>query len=164
MRTTHLSLVTIVAMIMITMTSMAQSNRLDSLGRVYDDIQKRAQVLQLEYDSIYRIIAQCKTDEERIFYHAEINKLDKKTQKLGQQTNKVHREIEVEKARIEQQKREAYLAQKQAELLLYGLSAILGMFAIILFDSGIWKALSFLLMIIAAVGIGYRNFIKEKDT
>ena len=117
MRTTHLSLVTIVAMIMITMTSMAQSNRLDSLGRVYDDIQKRAQVMQLEYDSIYRIIAQCKTDEERIFYHAEINKLDKKTQKLGQQTNKVNREIEVEKARIEQQKREAYLAQKQAELL-----------------------------------------------
>ena len=59
MRTTHLSLVTIVAMIMITMTSMAQSSRLDSLGRVYDDIQKSAQLMQLEYDSIYRIIAQC---------------------------------------------------------------------------------------------------------
>ena len=53
--------------------------------------------------------------------------------------------------------------QRQAVLILYGLSASLGMFAIILFDSGIWKALSFLLMIIAAVGIGYRNFIKEKD-
>ena len=53
--------------------------------------------------------------------------------------------------------------QKQAVLILYGLSASLGMFAIILFDSGIWKALSFLLMIIAAVGIGYRNFIREKD-
>ena len=53
--------------------------------------------------------------------------------------------------------------QKQAVLILYGLSASLGMFAIILFDSGIWKALSFLLMIIAAVAIGYRNFIKEKD-
>ena len=37
------------------------------------------------------------------------------------------------------------------------------MFAIILFDSGIWKALSFLLMIIAAVAIGYKNFVKEKD-
>ena len=53
--------------------------------------------------------------------------------------------------------------QKQAVLILYGLSASLGMFAIILFDSGIWKALSFLLMIIAAVAIGYRNFIKEKN-
>ena len=53
--------------------------------------------------------------------------------------------------------------QKQAVLILYGLSASLGMFAIILLDSGIWKALSFLLMIIAAVAIGYRNFIKEKD-
>ena len=117
MRTTHLSLVTIVAMIMITMTSMAQSSRLDSLGRVYDDIQKRAQVMQLEYDSIYRIIAQCKTDEEIIIHYAEIKKLDKKAQKLGQQTNKVNREIEVEKARMEQQEREAYLSQKQAELL-----------------------------------------------
>ena len=54
--------------------------------------------------------------------------------------------------------------QKQAVLILYGLSASLGMFAIILLDSGIWKALSFLLMIIAAVAIGYRNFIKEKNS
>ena len=54
--------------------------------------------------------------------------------------------------------------QKQAVLILYGLSASLGMFAIILFDSGIWKALSFLLMIIAAIAIGYRNFIKEKES
>lgn len=55
-------------------------------------------------------------------------------------------------------------SQKQAVLILYGLSASLGMFAIILFDSGIWKALSFLLMIIATVAIGYRNFIKEQDS
>lgn len=54
--------------------------------------------------------------------------------------------------------------QKQAVLILYGLSASLGMFAIILFDSGVWKALSFLLMIIAAIAIGYRNFIKEKES
>lgn len=54
--------------------------------------------------------------------------------------------------------------QKQAVLILYGLSASLGMFAIILFDSGIWKALSFLLMIIAAVAIGYKNLIKEKES
>jgi len=53
--------------------------------------------------------------------------------------------------------------QKQAVLILYGLSASLGLFAIILLDSGIWKALSFLLMIIAAVAIGYKNFIKEKE-
>ena len=53
--------------------------------------------------------------------------------------------------------------QRQAVLILYGMSASLGMFAIILFDSGIWKALSFLLMIIASVAIGYRNFTKEKE-
>lgn len=52
--------------------------------------------------------------------------------------------------------------QKQAVLILYGASAACGMFAIILFDSGIWKALSFLLMFIAAVALGYKNFSKEK--
>lgn len=51
---------------------------------------------------------------------------------------------------------------KQAVLILYGLSASLGMFAIILFDSGIWKALSFLLMVIVAVALGYKNFEHEK--
>ncbi len=53
--------------------------------------------------------------------------------------------------------------QKQAVLILYGASAILGMFAIILFDSGIWKAISFLLMVIAAVAVGYKNFIIQKS-
>ena len=38
--------------------------------------------------------------------------------------------------------------QKQAVLILYGLSATLGMFAIILLDSGLWKALSFELLVI----------------
>ena len=53
-------------------------------------------------------------------------------------------------------------SQKQAVLILYGISAAFGIFAIILFDSGIWKALSFLLMVIAAVALGYKNFIKDK--
>jgi len=54
-------------------------------------------------------------------------------------------------------------SQKQAVLILYGLSACFGMFAIILLDSGIWKALSFALMVIAIVAIGYRNFVKTGD-
>ena len=54
-------------------------------------------------------------------------------------------------------------SQKQAVLILYGASAACGIFAIILFDSGIWKALSFLLMFIAAVALGYKNFSKEKE-
>ena len=52
--------------------------------------------------------------------------------------------------------------QKQAVLILYGASAIFGMFAIILFDSGIWKAISFLLMVVAAVALGYKNFIMKQ--
>ncbi len=55
-------------------------------------------------------------------------------------------------------------SQKQAVLILYGISAAFGLFAIILFDSGIWKALSFLLMVIVAIALGYKNFVKEKTT
>ncbi len=54
-------------------------------------------------------------------------------------------------------------SQKQAVLILYGISATFGIFAVILLDSGIWKALSFLLMVIVALGLGYRNFQEEKS-
>ena len=54
-------------------------------------------------------------------------------------------------------------SQKQAVLILYGASAIFGMFAVILFDSGIWKAVSFLLLVVAAVALGYRNFVTAKN-
>lgn len=50
--------------------------------------------------------------------------------------------------------------QKQAVLIMYGITAILGMFAIILLESGIWKALSFALLICAIVAIGYKDIIR----
>lgn len=53
-------------------------------------------------------------------------------------------------------------SQKQAVLVLYGISAIFGMFAVILCDSGIWKALSFLLIVIVAIATGYNNFGVER--
>ena len=53
-------------------------------------------------------------------------------------------------------------SQKQAVILLYGISAILGIFAVILIDSGIWKALSFLFIVIIAIMVGYKNFKPEK--
>ena len=53
-------------------------------------------------------------------------------------------------------------SQKQAVLILYGISATFGIFAVIMLESGIWKALSFLLMIIVAISLGYRNFKTEK--
>lgn len=52
--------------------------------------------------------------------------------------------------------------QKQAVLILYGLSATFGMFAIILLDSGIWKALSFALIIIVIIAMGYKEFFKTR--
>ena len=55
-------------------------------------------------------------------------------------------------------------SQKQAVFMLYGLTATLGMFAIILLESGIWKALSFALMVIAIIAVGYKDIMKlRKD-
>ena len=53
--------------------------------------------------------------------------------------------------------------QKQAVLILYGLTATLGMFAIILLESGIWKALSFALLVVAIIAIGYKDIFKVKQ-
>lgn len=50
--------------------------------------------------------------------------------------------------------------QKQAVLIMYGITAILGMFAVILLESGIWKALSFAILIIAIIAIGYKDMSK----
>ena len=50
--------------------------------------------------------------------------------------------------------------QRQAVLIMYGITAILGMFAVILLESGIWKALSFALLIAAIVAIGYKDITK----
>lgn len=52
--------------------------------------------------------------------------------------------------------------QKQAVLILYGLTATLGMFAIILLESGIWKALSFALIVFIIIALGHKEFFKQK--
>lgn len=54
-------------------------------------------------------------------------------------------------------------SQKQAVFILYAISVCFGMFAIILLESGVWKAISFALMIIAIFAVGYKDFLKLKD-
>lgn len=54
-------------------------------------------------------------------------------------------------------------SQKQAVLILYGISAILGLFAVILLESGFWKALSFALLVIAIAAIGYKDIFRIKN-
>ena len=53
--------------------------------------------------------------------------------------------------------------QKQAVLFLYGITATFGMTAIILLDSGVWKAISFALLVIAIVAIGYKDILHLRD-
>lgn len=52
-------------------------------------------------------------------------------------------------------------SQKESVLILYCVSASLGMFAIVLLESGIWKALSFLLIAIAVFALGYKEVFDD---
>lgn len=52
-------------------------------------------------------------------------------------------------------------SQKEAVLILYAVATTLGMFAIILLESGIWKAISFALLIIAIFIMGYKDILKK---
>ena len=52
--------------------------------------------------------------------------------------------------------------QKQAVYILYGASATFGLFAIILLESGIWKALSFAMLVCAMIAIGYKDIFRVK--
>ena len=56
----------------------------------------------------------------------------------------------------------AGFTQKQSVLILYGITAILGIFAIIWMDSGICKALSFAIMVIIIILFGYKEFFKQR--
>ena len=114
MKTIRFSFMSICMLLLWAMPSMAQSSRLDSLQHVQQKIDQQSQQLQLQYDSLYKIIAQCKTDAELLVQYEVLNKLDKKSQQLGNRMRKVEGEIQVEQARIEQVEREANLAKKHA--------------------------------------------------
>jgi UDP-GlcNAc:undecaprenyl-phosphate GlcNAc-1-phosphate transferase len=56
----------------------------------------------------------------------------------------------------------AGFTQKQSVLILYGITAVLGIFSIIWMDSGIWKALSFALLMIIIILAGYKEFFRQR--
>lgn len=53
--------------------------------------------------------------------------------------------------------------QRQAVMILYGLSATLGLFTIVLLEGGVWKALSFVLLVIALIAVGYKDICKLRE-
>ena len=70
--------------------------------------------------------------------------------------------FQADKGRLHHRLMKKGYTQKQAVFILYGLTATLGMFAVILLESGIWKAISFALLIIAFVAIGYKDIFRVK--
>ena len=71
--------------------------------------------------------------------------------------------FEADKSHLHHKLIQKGLTQKEAVLLLYGISVACGMFAVILLESDILKAISFALMVVAVVAIGYREFFKLKE-
>lgn len=116
MKSIHRSLLCIYMLLIIAMPSVAQSARLDSLQRVEKELKDQVQLLQLQYDSLYRIIAQCKTDSQRLVQYKVQDKFDKQANRLSNRINQLNDEILNEQARLEQEERDAYLTQKQAEI------------------------------------------------
>ena len=116
MKSIHRSLLCIYMLLIIAMPSVAQSARLDSLQRVEKELKDQVQLLQLQYDSLYRIIAQCKTDSQRLVQYKVKDKFDKQSNRLSNRINQLNDEILNEQARLEQEERDAYLTQKQAEI------------------------------------------------
>ena len=55
------------------------------------------------------------------------------------------------------------MVERVIETGVHGVSVACGMFAVILLESDIWKAMSFALMVIAVVTIGYKEFFDLKE-
>ena len=73
MKTIRFSFLSICMLLLWAMPSMAQLSRLDSLQHVQQKINQQSQQLQLQYDSLYKIIAQCKTDAELLVQYEVLN-------------------------------------------------------------------------------------------
>ena len=116
MKTIYFHLFSIYMLLLMAAPSMAQSTSecLDSLQRVEKNLEQQGLQLVAQRDSIHRIIAQCKTDQEILPQLAALEKVDKKSGQIAKRVDKVQHEMEVERARLEQAERDAKLANKQA--------------------------------------------------
>lgn len=115
MKTIHHYLLSTAILLLTALPTMAQSTRLDSLLQVKQGIQHQFDRIELEYDSIYSLIAQCTTDDQRKVHLAVRDKIERRQGKLSDQFRRIEDEIKVEKARLEHIEREARLAEKQAQ-------------------------------------------------
>ena len=115
MKTIHQYLLSTAILLLTALPTMAQSTRLDSLLQVKQGIQHQFDRIELEYDSIYSLIAQCTTDDQRKVHLAVRDKIERRQGKLSDQFRRIEDEIKVEKARLEHIEREVRLAEKQAQ-------------------------------------------------
>lgn len=105
-------------LLLLALPSKAQhtSSCLDSLQRIEKQLEQEGQQLLVQRDSIYQIIAKCKTDQERLPQIDALNKNEKEAGQNAKRIDKVQHEMEVERARLEHIERDAKLAAKQAKV------------------------------------------------
>ena len=105
-------------LLLLALPSKAQhtSSCLDSLQRIEKQLEQAGQQLLVQRDSIYQIIAKCKTDQERLPQLDALEKNEKEAGQNAKRIDKVQHEMEVERARLEHIERDAKLAAKQAKV------------------------------------------------
>ena len=76
--------------------------------------------------------------------------------------------MEADRGHLHHRLLDAGLSQKQAVLLLYSVTALLGLFAIVLMQSSVWKVVGFLAIVALLIGLESKNVAnsnrKELDT
>ena len=73
----------------------------DSLQRIENKLLEQSNQYLSQQDSIYRVIGQCKTDQERKVQHEVLKKVESKLHNNAKQIDKVRHDQEVERARLE---------------------------------------------------------------
>ena len=57
---------------------------------------------------------------------------------------------------------DAGFTQKQAVIIMYSVTAMLGLLAIVLMESGFWKALAFALVVGIVIALTYKEYFKQR--
>ena len=114
----RLTFLSTILLLFLAMPSMAEytSPRLDSLQLVEDSYNLQIQELLHQQDSIINLFRDCKTDSEFLVQHAALEKIEKRQGQIAKSIEKVNKEKEVERARLEHIERDSILSEKQAQV------------------------------------------------
>ena len=114
----RLTFLSTILLLFLAMPSMAEytSPRLDSLQLVEDSYNLQIQELLHQQDSVINLFKDCKTDSEFLVQKSALEKIENRQGQIANRIEKVNKEKEVERARLEHIERDSILSEKQAQV------------------------------------------------